>query len=119
MGPRLFSRGKESTPFTALWIARASMGPRLFSRGKGTSWRRCAVHLEASMGPRLFSRGKQGLRACLWTNVPMLQWGHGCLAVESEKMQKKTAKKVALQWGHGCLAVESFPSRSRWVQIDL
>ena len=63
MGPRHFSRGKNSRlVYVLLHHNRASMGPRHFSRGKRPSMERfVAASGLASMGPRHFSRGKVAL----------------------------------------------------------
>ena len=92
IGPRLFSRGKQSRHTQTTRSTLASIGPRLFSRGKTFKSNDKPVNIrvlqlgrgfsaaespgsnpsirmtrKASIGPRLFSRGKLGLAVImLW-----------------------------------------------------
>ena len=90
------------------------------------------VVIPASMGPRLFSHGDGFIDNYVGHNFQSLQWGHGCLAMETWSvlvhLPFNTIASMGprlfshgdnfssisihpgglrLQWGHGCLAMET------------
>ena len=87
---------------------RASMGPRLFSRGRETSVCRSYRPSTASMGPRLFSRG----RAARYGRVSGRgRCFNGAAALQPRKVHPplQTSCLVSqLQWGRGSSAAEGF-----------
>ncbi len=129
MGPRLFSRGKETLAENARDCDRlqwgrdcsaaerqssaavhcgqesASMGPRLFSRGKVLQRNDSHFPLQASMGPRLFSRGKRPARPES-PSVRPASMGPRLFSRGKNMPSLKLNTMSRLQWGRDCSAAE-------------
>src|SRR5208337_5166313 len=118
MGPRQWSRGRESIHILDRGDLRgASMGPRQWSRGRGRVNSRMAAGTSCFNGATAMEPWKSQRATTNYTVTLGLQWGHGNGAVEERSIvtaweTRKMASMGPRQWSRG-RAEAALPAEGR------